>query len=221
MSIYAFGDIHGELHKLAKLVSRLNIKKDDELVFLGDYIDRGDLSYGVIEHLTLLDKRYKCTFLMGNHEQMLIDYMTGIYEDIFIRNGGSKTIDSYAKHGYDLDRFSDYTERFMPNKHWKFFINLKYYYETEDYIFVHAGIDPNLPMKKQLLDTILWGRQFTFDRYTGKTVVYGHFPDNTILNEKHKICIDTGACFESMGDLTCVKLPEREFIRQGWTSEDL
>jgi hypothetical protein len=58
-------------------------------------------------------------------------------------------------------------------------------------------------------------------KYDGKTVICGHTPNRMILNEKHKICIDTGACFESMGDLTAVKLPERVFIHQGWTLEDL
>jgi serine/threonine protein phosphatase 1 len=222
MNIYAFGDIHGEIHKLQKLIHRLNInKKDDELVFLGDYIDRGNYTYEVIDYLVFLNKHYNCVFLMGNHESMLIDYMIGIYENIFLQNGGSKTIKSYEKHGYDLSKYSDYTERFMPSKHWKFFLDLKYYYETEDYIFVHAGIDPKVPMKKQLLETILWGRQFSFINYTGKTVVYGHYPSNHITNEKYKICIDTGACFDSMGDLTCVKLPEREFTRQNFVMEDI
>lgn len=220
MSIYAFGDIHGEIFKLKALMARLPIKDGDELVFLGDYIDRGRWPYEVIEYLIGLDKQYNCIFLMGNHEQMLVDFLSGIYERMFIHNGGFTTVRSYRNYGYDLRRVIDYRERTMPKEHKMFFLNLKYYYETENYIFVHAGIEPNVPMKKQELDVILWDHQFSFTNYTGKTVVYGHLPNHKILNEKHRICIDTGACFESMGDLTCVKLPEREFTRQGWTIND-
>jgi hypothetical protein len=62
---------------------------------------------------------------------------------------------------------------------------------------------------------------YSAQNYVGKTVVCGHSPAPTVANYKHAICVDTGACFDSMGHLTCVKLPEREFIRQGSTLEDL
>lgn len=224
MNIIAFGDIHGEYYKLKRLVEKIHISADDTFVFLGDYIDRGKHSFEVINYLIELGKQYDCVFLKGNHELMFMDYMSGINEDMFIWNGGVKTIDSYAKHGYDSARYNDYTERYIPKEHMEFFQNLKPYYEAEEFIFVHAGTWPNTPLD-QLPDEILyWDRSFIYGSkadYEGKTVVCGHTPSQDVMNEEHRICIDTGACFERMGKLTCVKLPEREFTQQGFVLEDL
>ena len=227
MNYYSIGDVHGQFFKLNQLVKRLNIKKDDILVFLGDYIDRGDMSFEVIDLLIALSKAFNCVFIRGNHEYMFMDYLSGINEDLFIYNGGRKTIDSYKKHGYDVHQHTDYRDRHMPRSHIEFFQKLVKFYETEDFIFVHAGIHPSMgkleiPLERLPDEILLWDRGFNYAKYNGpKVVVYGHTPNNRILNEKYKICIDTGACFDSMGDLTAVKLPERTFIRQGWTIGDL
>jgi len=221
MDFYAIGDIHSQYFKLKALVSRLNIKPEDKLIVLGDYIDRGDMAFEVIEYLIDLERLYNCVFLMGNHEEMFMDYLSGIHENIFIQNGGQKTIGSYERHGYDINRYTDYRKRKIPEKHMEFFSNLKMYHEEKDFIFVHAGISAIGPLDKQPSDILLWDRSFSYIKYKGKVVVYGHCPSRKILNEKYKICIDTGACFDSMGDLTAVKLPERTFTRQGWTLEDL
>jgi hypothetical protein len=85
---------------------------------------------------------------------------------------------------------------------------------------VHAGVYPGISLEESSEDILLWTRQFSSIPYEGKPVVYGHSPNNVILNEEYKICVDTGACFESMGDLTCVQLPERNFYRQGNIKED-
>lgn len=223
MNYYAIGDIHGNFFKLNRLIKRLNIKKDDILVFLGDYIDRGPMSFEVIDLLIEFDKLHNCVFLKGNHEDMFVDYLSGIHEDIFINNGGQTTIQSYIVNGFKVDRYTPSKLRKVPESHMNFFLGLKDYYEVEDFIFVHAGIHPRTPMERQPDEYLLWDRSFAVacQSYSGKTVVFGHTPNKHILNEKHKICIDTGACFESMGDLTAVKLPERTFIRQGWTLEDM
>jgi len=221
MNIYAIGDIHGEFFKLDALMKRLHPEKDDLLIFLGDYIDRGKMTFEVIDYLVDLNKKHNCVFLEGNHENMFMDFMSGINEDLFIYNGGKKTIKSYYKHGYDIRRNVSYLNRKMPREHITFFQKTVMYHETDEFIFVHAGIHPNTPLANMPPDILLWDRAFTHMAYDGKVVVFGHTPDNTILNEKYKICIDTGACFESMGDLTAVKLPERTFTRQGWTLEDM
>ena len=225
MNIIAFGDIHGEYYKLKRLVEKIHISADDTLVFLGDYIDRGRHSFEVINYLIELGKQYDCVFLRGNHELMFMDYMSGINEDMFIWNGGVKTIDSYAQHGYDSARHNDYTERYIPKEHMEFFQNLKPYYETEGFVFVHAGVWPNTPLENLPDEILYWDRSYIYgshaDDYKGKVIVCGHTPSQDIMNEKHRICIDTGACFERMGKLTCVKLPEREFTQQGFVLEDL
>jgi serine/threonine protein phosphatase 1 len=214
MSIFAFGDIHGEFFKLIHLVDRIHISKDDTMVFLGDYIDRGKMTFEVIDYLVDLSDKYTCIFLYGNHESMFMDFMSGINEDLFIDNGGSKTIKSYAKHGWDIRKNVNYLNRKIPKRHIKFYQTLKRYYETDDFIFVHAGIFPGISLEESSDDILLWTRQFSSIPYEGKPVIFGHTPNSQILDEPYKICIDTGACFESMGDLTCVRLPERYFYRQ-------
>lgn len=217
MNIYAIGDIHGEFDKLLKLISLLNLKKEDLLVFLGDYIDRGKKSFEVIEYLYELNKKYNCIFLRGNHELMLRQYLTGKPEgDFYLYNGGRTTMSSYEKYGFVINPF-DYL---LPREHISFMQRLKPYYETDEYIFVHAGIMPEIKLEDTPDTVLYWDRDFNYEDYKGpKTVVYGHTPYNEVLNAKYKICIDTGACFESMGNLTCVKLPERKFINQNSKKE--
>lgn len=220
-NIYVFSDIHGEFYKLQALIKRLFIKEDDVLVFLGDYIDRSNKTFEVIGYLIKLGKKYNCKFLLGNHEEMFIDYMSGIHEHIFIQNGGFKTVESYASHGFNIGRPQNYRDRELPKDHEEFFNNLIPYYETSDFIFVHAGIVPGVPLERTPKEYLIWSRNFVFEDYFDKPVVFGHTPSREIMNLESQICIDTGACFESMGDLTCVKLPERVFYRQGPTIEDM
>jgi serine/threonine protein phosphatase 1 len=222
MNIYAIGDVHGEFYKLKALMDRLNPEKDSKIIFVGDYIDRGSFSYEVVDYLVELSKKFDCVFIEGNHENMFMDFISGINEDLFIYNGGQRTITSYEQHGWDINKFTPYLDRSMPREHITFFQNTVKYYETDDFIFVHAGIAPNTPLENTPDEILIWDRSFQhMDHYKGKVVVFGHSPHSMILNEKYRICIDTGACFESMGDLTGVKLPERTFIRQGWTLEDM
>jgi len=221
-NIYAFGDIHGEYWKLKKLIDKLNIDKSDTLIFLGDYIDRGAMSFNVIEYLIELDKEYNCVFVLGNHEDMLLDYMYGIYEKVFIVNGGLKTIESYRQNGYNISSHIKSNDRRLPDNHLKFFNRLIPYYEIDDYIFVHAGVIPGVQVCETNREDLVWNRDFyKCNNYKGKVVVFGHTPSRTVMNEKYKICIDTGSCFEGMGNLTCVKLPERVFTSQGATMEEL
>ena len=223
MNYFAIGDVHGQIFKLKALIDKLYIRENDIVVFLGDYIDRGDFSFEVIDFLIDLGKKHNCVFLKGNHELMFMDYLSGINEDVWLWNGGRKTIANYEKHGCDMAPFTDYIERWLPRDHITFFQKLKPYYEVEDFIFVHAGIFPGTPMENMPDEILYWDRSFMYNarNYVGKTVVCGHSPAPTVANYKHAICVDTGACFEHMGDLTCVKLPAREFVRQGPTLEDL
>ena len=95
--LYAFGDIHGELEKLDELLEMMSLQEDDRLVFLGDYIDRGPDSPGVIDRLISLSTRYECVFLLGNHESMFLDFLgwtddTYFGGDAFLLNGGDRTL---------------------------------------------------------------------------------------------------------------------------------
>lgn len=219
MSTLVIGDIHGLSGKLKELVRRINPQSGDEFVFLGDYIDRGDDSFGVIEYLVELEQQFKCTFLKGNHEEMFFDYLSGLSEYDFIANGGNKTLTSYKLNGYPLEQDNPMM-RFLPKKHKILFQEMKYLHETTDYIFVHAGIDTEyvngkyLYSKIQNRDTVAWDRKFhdsVRHVYAGpKTVVYGHTPQDKVRFNDFAICIDTGAVFG--GRLTCLVLPERRTV---------
>ena len=223
MRLYAIGDIHGQIYKLIRLLDKLYIDDTYKLIFLGDYIDRGKYSSEVIGYLINLSLQYDCIFLKGNHEAMFMDYMGGINENLFVNNGGDATIRSYERNGYSIHKEVDCTDRRLPLTHVDFFKNLKYYYETENYIFVHAGLVPeNIPLAKQPKDALLWERYdfINSDFNWGKKVIFGHTPNKEILKMDNKICIDTGAYYKD-GLLTCIVLPEERFIQQGATAEDL
>jgi len=201
---YVIGDIHGCLDPLRRLFKRIAPRPNDEIVFVGDYIDRGPQSREVVDYL--LGLPYRGIFLMGNHEKMLLDFLDGKDEDLYLVNGGSATLQSY---GGDASG--------IPPAHLNFFRNLRPMYETPDYLFVHAGIRPAVALEEQELDDLVWIRQ-EFFYYVGrfpKTVVFGHTPLRQVLLEDDRIGIDTGCVYG--GKLTCLKLPARKVTQvTGW-----
>lgn len=201
--IYAVGDIHGSLGKLKALLEKLPWQPDqgDLLIFLGDYIDRGPNSPEVIDHIIRLQRRSpRVIALCGNHEQMFLDFITGRGLPAFTANGLASTIASYA--GRDA----------FPVEHITFFNNLRLYYETAEYIFVHAGLRDGLPLAGQDPNDLLWIRgDFLKSNYDhGKTVIFGHTPFKEVYRRPGKIGIDTGAVYG--GRLTCLILPDEELI---------
>jgi len=210
--ILAFGDIHGCYNKLIRLMKQLKINPEkDVLVFLGDYIDRGDQSKEVVDYLIDLKKQLTSTvFLLGNHEQMLLDYLNGGNINPFLVNGGKKTLNSYFCENW-LFSEADLKVDF-PREHLEFFYSLSPYYELEDYIFVHAGLRDGVPIERQELLDLLWIREdFYFSKFEfGKTIIFGHTPFQQPFIYKQKIGIDTGATYGNK--LTCVELPARKFF---------
>jgi len=209
--ILAIGDIHGCYLKLVSLMKQLKINpKKDLLIFIGDYIDRGNQSKEVVDYLVDLKTQMPSTvFLLGNHEHMLLEYLRGENINPFLYNGGQKTLDSYFEKG----RFGPHQDPTMvfPTDHLRFFNSLVPYYELNDYIFVHAGLKEGVPMEQQDLSDLLWIREeFYFSKFSfGKTIIFGHtpFPQPFIFNQK--IGIDTGAAYGNK--LTCVELPAMNF----------
>ena len=202
---YVIGDIHGCLRPLKRLLAMIAPQPGDEVIFIGDYIDRGPQSREVVEYLLTLKSR--CVFLMGNHERMLLDYLDGKDDDgIYLSNGGMATLRSY---GDDFAR--------IPQAHISFFRSLRPMYETPEFLFVHAGIRPMVPLDKQQLDDLVWIRQefFQFIGRFPKPVVFGHTPLRQVLLLPDRIGIDTGCVYG--GKLTCLKLPGRQIIQvAGW-----
>lgn len=214
--IFAIGDIHGCISSLRKLFARLPyIKGRDTLVFMGDYIDRGPDSREVIEFIkNLQDSGHDLIPLMGNHEYYLIKAaaINNITDnDIFITSlrdiGIEATIESYGAKGLSL--ISGLS--FMPLSHREFLNGLMPFWESDEFIFVHGGFNPELRLEEQSIPHIYEMRDIflTSDFDFGKRVVFGHTPFETPLVTSTKIGIDTGAVYGNF--LTAVELPELHF----------
>jgi serine/threonine protein phosphatase 1 len=206
--IFVVGDIHGCFDKLCALMDKIPINnRQDQLIFIGDYIDRGSSSFDVVDYLIDIKKRAPDTvFIMGNHEDMLQNYLDGSDRFTYLLNGGQKTLDEY------LNR-SDKNQTFpIPSEHLEFFNSLQLYYQTDDYIFVHAGLREMVPLESQNKMDLLWIRdEFLYSDFNfGKRVIFGHTPFKEPLLQANKIGIDTGAVYGNL--LTCVQLPEMEFF---------
>jgi serine/threonine protein phosphatase 1 len=204
---FAIGDIHGCFEKLVELIGKIPIDgARDRLLFIGDYIDRGPDSFEVVEYLTELPRRFAdIVFLKGNHEDMLLNYLAGRDRLTYLHNGGQSTLDAYLRRSNPLDDFP------IPKHHLDFFNSLKLHYQTEGFIFVHAGLRHGRSLEDQDTQDLLWIREdFIFNSSSfGKRVVFGHTPFDKPRVEPNKIGIDTGAVYGNL--LTCVQLPELEF----------
>jgi serine/threonine protein phosphatase 1 len=223
--LYAFGDIHGELEKLDELLDSIPIGSGDRLVFLGDYIDRGPESKGVIERLIQLRDRYDCVFLLGNHESMFLDFLGWTDEvyfggDAFLLNGGDRTLAGY---GY-FDRDKTDRESFrLPKDHEDFLLSLQLSYVEGDYVFVHAGLgrqvlhsgDLAYALRKSRPEDVLWNRTTgELPHDLGMTLVYGHTPSEDFgvrWNSPFSIGVDTGAVYG--GPLTAIRLPDEAIFQ--------
>jgi len=205
--IFVIGDIHGCLDMLKRLIRQIKWNPDaDQLIFIGDYVDRGEDPKGVVDFILKLKKRsalVKC--LIGNHEQMLLDYLSGADRKNFLMNGGNSTLRSYNE-----TRSND-SEPLFPQSHLDFFSSLLPMIELDEYYIVHAGFRPNLRIEDQDLDDMIWIRdEFIYSDYDfGKVVIFGHTAFDRPRIMKNKIGIDTGAVYGN--SLTCLELPERKF----------
>lgn len=222
MGLLAIGDLHGCARTLDALLARLAPTSDDHLVFIGDYIDRGPDSRGVIERLLGLEtaagvgRGPRCTFLRGNHDQMLLDYVDkggGPSLDLWRANGGLKTLMSYTSEAGALA---------LPDAHLAFLRRTRLYLDTPEFLFVHAGLDPRRSVAQNLADgtarTFLWERAHLEAAAVEweKTIVCGHTPVAEPVNRPRLINIDTGAVYAhvpGLGTLTAVRLPERAFVQ--------
>ena len=208
--LIAIGDIHGEIEKLNSLFEKLNLTKSDTLVFLGDYIDRGKHSKEVIERLIKLSEAVNCVFLKGNHEQMLLRGLESKREsdiNYWLMNGGRETFENYG--GYEKNGLIE-----IYRIHFDFFKSLKPFYLTDKYLFVHAGIRPEKPLKEQDESDLLWIRdEFINKKHKLKQkIIFGHTAFYEPYIENDKIGIDTGCGKEEGKCLTAFICEEEKFI---------
>ena len=222
-TVYAIGDVHGCLAELELLLKRISDEESSDprpahLVFLGDYVDRGPDSAGVLARLVegpLPGDRH--SFLMGNHEEAMLASLDGDMETLsgWLRYGGLETLKSYGIGRGDVLRLgSDLPSRMreaIPESHVAFLRACEDYVQAGDYLFVHAGIRPGVPLPDQDTADLRWIRNgFLDDDQTdhGVMVVHGHTVADQPETRSNRIGIDTG-CFQS-GRLTALVIQDQE-----------
>jgi serine/threonine protein phosphatase 1 len=217
--LFAIGDIHGCARELERLVRALEPAAGDTLVFVGDYVDRGADSRAVIDDLLDLARRPGLTtvFLKGNHEDMFLDYIghRGHWGESWMLNGGPATLRSYglSPHTPGPDVLAA-----LPAEHVAFLDGLEPWRFVEDWLLVHAGINPERAWEEQEEEDLFWIREEFILRPhpLPQTVVFGHTPFRQVfLNLPYKLGIDTGCVYGGM--LTAIELREGRLfqLRQG------
>jgi serine/threonine protein phosphatase 1 len=218
--LYAVGDIHGEREKLEELLAKMPLCAGDRIVFVGDYVDRGPDTKGVVDRLLALADEYECIFLAGNHESMFLDFIGWRGEayfagDAFLANGGDRTLASY---GYFSMSDPQPSKLELPPAHEKFFRELRLYHREGDYVFVHAGLghallreaDLDFALRRARAEDLLWDRSTLGAPHSlGVTIVYGHTPSQDLSvrwDQPFSIGIDTGAVYG--GRLSAIRLPD-------------
>ena len=200
----AIGDIHGCLSALKHLWDAVAPTPEDHVIFIGDYVDRGEDSKGVIDFLLALPPELNVTFLSGNHEEKF--FLSSIDEtelDHWLSAwGGGATLESYGPGGFDD----------VPDSHWEFLRAAKPYHETETHIFVHANLEPQTPLEEQLPFAMMH-KKFGTPRphCSGKVMICGHTAQKSHepLNLGHAICIDTDP--GRGGWLTCLHVETGDY----------
>jgi len=231
MRVYAIGDIHGCRDHLEQLLLKIDediaLKADPtmpvvpKLVFLGDYVDRGSQSPEVIDFLINLQNSDRDTvFLMGNHERSLLKFLIEPEDNIdWLDWGGDQTLFSYGVKGVSArdprDLAADLQAE-LPSAHLKFLQNLETRFELGDFIFVHAGLKPGVPLEEQRVHDQLWIRD-EFHNCDKKmrpeqTIVHGHTSGKKVVDKGWRVCVDTGAVWSGVLTAVVLEANKRRFI---------
>ncbi len=209
--VIAIGDIHGCARALAALLDAIQPRASDTIVTLGDYVDRGPDSPGVIDRLIQLQEQCQLVPLLGNHDQMLLEVVRGELDcQWWSAYGGDATLEAY---GYQGD-FS-----VIPAGHIAFLENCVSYYATDTHFFVHANYDAGLPLDQQSEHALRWRKlteELPLPHCSGRLAIVGHTPDaeGEIFDAGHLRCIDT--CCYGGGWLTALEVTRG----QVWQADD-
>jgi serine/threonine protein phosphatase 1 len=218
--IYAIGDVHGCLGLLDDLIAKIDAddaargKARTRLIFLGDLVDRGPDSRGVVERVRRIHEERPGTILLkGNHEEILLLTRQGDRRaaSLFHRVGGRATLLSYGVpadvyDSCDTGDLADLVRQYVPDEHIALLSGFEDFHEAGDYLFVHAGIRPGIPLAEQKISDLRWIRsEFLNHKGShGRVVVHGHSISVEVEERPNRIGIDTGG-FAS-GQLTAVGL---------------
>lgn len=212
------GDIHGKLKLFDQLLENAGYRPDqDKLILIGDLVDRGEDSKGVVARAIELKAAApdNVVVIRGNHEAMMVAALTdpeSEQAELWFYNGGVETLQSYMDEHGNMD---------VPEAHWEFLSSLPTWYEDEHAIYVHASLAEvergifQHPSEAPENPELYWARnRHFFAEYKGKTVVFGHTITGMAFGEKGKvwirdslICVDTGAYLT--GILSAIELPSR------------
>lgn len=217
--IYAIGDMHGRLDLLDRMHAQIQGDAAGApaarlVVYLGDYVDRGPDSRALVERLVREPLAgFEAVHLMGNHESLMLEFLGhGTRAAAWLINGGDATLQSYgvkppspyaeAEHPAARRRLQDA----MPASHRRFFESLRLSYRAGDYLFVHAGVRPEVPLDAQDPGDLVWIREvfLNSDADFGACVVHGHTIGGAPVFKKNRIGLDTGAY--RTGTLSCAVL---------------
>jgi serine/threonine protein phosphatase 1 len=220
---FAISDIHGCAKTFQQLLEdQLKVQPEDEIYLLGDYIDRGPDSKGVIDLIqTYKEHHYQFHCLAGNHEDMLLQALKdadshSLWEHV---NGGDTTLDSFGVRSADE----------IPESYLNFIRNLDYYITLPDYLLVHAGFNFDAPDPFSDYRAMLWIRGFKTDLEAtgGRKIVHGHTPrpfeaiENDLENRLNTLNIDNGCAYPKYGmmGLVALDLDNWKLIRQPYTED--
>ena len=211
MRLLAIGDIHGCLRAFTTLLDAVALQPDDRIITLGDYVDRGPNSRGVLDRLIELHSTGRLVVLRGNHDIMMLDARHST-DPMWVACGGGATLLSYGATDQQIEdaiekggHYGDLLLK-VPPGHWRFLEEeCLPWYETETHFFVHANADADLPLDQQSDDMLYWQKLLRpCVHVSGKTMICGHTRQKSglPLNLGTTICIDTNV-YED-GWLTCL-----------------
>jgi serine/threonine protein phosphatase 1 len=222
-------DIHGCYDEFNALLKQVGYNPyEDQLVLLGDYVDRGQKSKEVVEQIRNLVKDYNVIALRGNHDQMFLDALNNDEDYIFLHNGGIHTIESYCGlnwfedcGGFDYERYIVAKKFIKSNygEHIDFLESLPHYHEDDSHIYVHAGLNPSYEnWREQPVENFIWIRDIFLNNRTGvdKTVIFGHTPTvnlqetSSIWFSGDKIGVGGGCCFGYA--LNCLEISQDGYL---------
>ena len=218
--IFVMSDIHGQYDLFLKMLDRIDLKREDLLVIIGDICDRGKKSYEIyMKCIKMIKLGYNLKFILGNHEDMLLEDLENDYP---IRYETEYSVFRNSKYFENKDMKDWHEENFLEEIEWlvKWLKNCPLVISGNENIFVHAGLDLNKVLEKQEKETVLWTREefwlmenVELEEYKGKNIYFGHTPNinGRISKKTDRIKgIDCGAFFTHF--LGCIEVKSQEEI---------